>query len=348
MNRYIIHVPRPLQIDGQAKITAATKAEVYHKAYTLLCKPTTLRAIFQEAMEDRDDDPSITDQTQARVLRDWEHYYEHSALADRPIENIKASEIAKFERTVTADYALTRNAFTNIKTVLNIAYNYAVCNDIVAVNVARDVKIRAKYRAPRKESYSDEQREIVLRYIEDHHKWDDSIYYAAFYLCARIGEIKALRWTDYDSATGTLRIEREVVTRAGRQVEVEHTKSGEHGSRTEFIEAPEVIALLEHLMEHRTSMLIFPSEQGDYLSTVTVNKTLKRLSKWTGVPYMSSHKIRFWVITKLAQVSGGDITTVGAYAGQHNKQTTLGYVVDTHTKETHREMARAAFRRKDA
>lgn len=353
LDRYIIRIPTALQIDGQVKVTAATEQEVYHKAYTMLCKPaTTLRDIFKLAMEERDEDPSITDQTQVRVWRDWEHYFEHSSLANRPIEEIKASEIAKFEKTVTGDYALTRHAFINIKTVLNIAYNYAVCNDIVAINIARDVKIRAKCRTSKKESYTDEQREIVLRYIEDHHKFDDSICYAAiyldFYLCARIGEIKALRWTDYDAEAGTLRIEREVVTRDGKQVAVEHTKGGEHGSRTEYIDEPEVIAMLEHLKEHRNSMLIFPSERGDYLSTGVVNKALKRLSNWTGIPYMSSHKIRFWAVTKLTQVSGGDITTVGTYAGHHNKQTTLGYVVDTNTKKAQRGMARQAFKRKEA
>lgn len=349
-NRYVIRIPRPLQVDGRARITGTTEAAVYHSVYELLCHPaTTLRDVYELAMQERDEmvrDKIIVDETQKRMRRDWPKYFENSALADRPIEEIKASEIATFLRHVTADYELTRSAYTNIKSLLNVTYDYAVNNDIIQNNIARSVRIKAKCKPPKEGTYTDDQRDIILHYIEDHEKWSDSICYAAiyldFYLCARIGEIKALRWADYDEQTGTIRIEREVVTRGDVQVEVEHTKSGEHGSRTQYL-SPRAIELLEHLKAHRTSMLIFPTEEGGYMRTENVNRALKRICNWTGVPYMSSHKIRFWAVTAMVRATGGDITAVGAYAGQHCRQTTLHYIRKAQDEEAQRTAATAVF-----
>lgn len=347
LDRYIIRIPTALQIDGQVKVTAASETEVYHKAYVMLCKPaTTLRGVFELAMQERDEDPSLTDETQKRTRRDWAKYFDGSTLADRPIGEIKTSEIAKYLRTVSANYAITRNAYTNIKSILNLTFDYAVSADIVQMNTSRQVHVKAKCKPQKEERYTDEQRETVLRYIEEHDKVTDSIYYAAIYLQfhtgARVGEIKALRWTDYDASKGTIYIGREVVTRNGKQVELEHTKSGEHGSR-EIPLAQSAIDLLERLKKTRTSMLIFQSEGGDFLSTNKLNRVLERLSKWTGVPYMSSHKIRFWAVTSIAKATGGDIAATGAFAGQHCKQTTLHYIRAIDEQETIAKASRAVF-----
>lgn len=329
--RWVIKLPKAIQTDGKSKITADSEPEVYHKAYELLCgKIMTLRDVYLLAMADRDEDPGLTDETQKRTRRDWERYYAHSALADRPISEIKASELNKFLKRTCDRYELTRNGYMNLKSILNLIYDYAVDEDIVDFNRGREVHPNGITFAPIKERiYATDQCGTILRYIEDHDKVADSIYYAAiylmFYLCCRIGEVKALRWSDYDIRNETIRIEREVVTRGGKQVEVNHTKSAEHGDRTQFL-SPEAIALLQRLRETSTSDLIFPSETGMYLRTDKFNERLKFICNKTNIPYCSSHKIRFWSVTTFSRVSGSDITAVGRYAGQRNKQTTLHYI----------------------
>ncbi len=56
------------------------------------------------------------------------------------------------------------------------------------------------------------------------------------------------------------------------------------------------------------------------------NKTLKKVTKEIGIPYLSSHKIRFWSVTALARATGGDIQTVMYAAGHVDKNTTLHYI----------------------
>lgn len=58
---------------------------------------------------------------------------------------------------------------------------------------------------------------------------------------------------------------------------------------------------------------------------------------------MSSHKIRFWAITALCRETGGDITAVGAYAGQACRQTTLHYIRRAQDEAVQKAAARKVF-----
>lgn len=62
-----------------------------------------------------------------------------------------------------------------------------------------------------------------------------------------------------------------------------------------------------------------------------------------GIKYMSSHKIRFWAITALCRETGGDITAVGAYAGQACRQTTLHYIRRAQDEAVQKAAARKVF-----
>ena len=348
-DRYVIRIPKALQTDGQVKVTADTEAQAYHKVYVMLCKPAeTLRDVFQLAMEERDLDPNLTDRTQLRMRQFWNRYYDSSVIATRPIREITCEEIATFLRTISAGQSMTRTTYTNCKSVLNASYDYAVTHNIVQINSARQVHIRQKFKPQGDGIYTDEMRKKVLAYIEQNNKWDDSIYYSAiylmFHLCCRIGEIKGLRWEDYDEVEGTLKIRREVVLRNGKDCVLEHTKSSELGSRTQYL-PPKVQALLQRLHSEDTMLddYIFSTTTGKYLSTTKLNQVLKRISNKAGIQYMSSHKIRFWAVTALCRETGGDITAVGAYAGQACRQTTLHYIRKAQDAETQREAARKVF-----
>lgn len=88
---------------------------------------------------------------------------------------------------------------------------------------------------------------------------------------------------------------------------------------------------------------IFSTEQGYFLSTTKFNIYLKDICNRVGIDYMSSHKIRFWSVTALVRQTGGDITAVGAYAGQKNRQTTLHYIRAAQDEDVQRKAAAAVY-----
>lgn len=242
---------------------------------------------------------------------------------------------------------MTRTTYTNIKSILNFTYDYAVEHDLVEVNVARQVHITSlRFKPHGSGTYTDEMRMKVLKYIECNNKLDCSVYYAAiyvmFHLCCRIGEVKALRWSDYDVTNGTLYIHREIVKRNGKWCEVDHTKSSETGNRKQYL-SPKMQELLDKMREKKVNEYIFPTEKGLFLNTSKFNDYLKGICEKVGIDYMSSHKIRFWSVTALVRQTGGDITAVGAYAGQKNRQTTLHYIRAAQDEDVQRKAAAAVY-----
>ena len=345
--RYVIRLPRALQ-NGQEKITAASEEEVYHRAYVLLCEGSaSLETVYERAMCQRDSDSNVEDVTQTRTRQLWTKWLSQTDLARRPIKDIRASELTALLRRLTAGQSMTRTTYGNIKSILNFTYDYAVEHDLVEVNVARQVHITSlRFKPHGSGTYTDDMRMQVLDYIESHNKFDCSIYYAAiyvmFHLCCRIGEIKALRWSDYDEVHETLYIHREVVRRGGAWCEVDHTKSAETGNRKQFL-PPKIQRLLSEMQASATGEYIFSTERGLFLSTPKFNRYLQSICSKVGIPYMSSHKIRFWSVTALVRQTGGDITAVGAYAGQKNRQTTLHYIRAAQDEDVQRRAAVAVY-----
>lgn len=352
-NRYVIRIPMALKplADGQSKVTADTEKEVYHRAYNLLCKQAlTLNSVFESAMLERDLDLNLTDRTQKRYRQMWNKWFLETAFAERPIAEIKASEITKYLRDASADYSMTRTTYTNIKSCLHVAYDYAVEHDIITTNVARQI-VRPRgirFKPEGHDTYTDEERTSILDYIEKNDKIQDSVYYAAIYLmfclCCRIGEIKPLQWGDYDEQNGTLFLHREVVTRNGKQVIVAHTKSAEKGNRIQYLSG-KVQKMLNEMKPEDAGPddLIFTSGNGQLLSTEFFNRRLRWLCEKIGIPYKSSHKIRFWAVTALVRQTGGDITAVGRYAGQACQQTTLHYIRYAQDEQVQKSAAAAVF-----
>lgn len=353
-DRYVIRIPKALQRDGQVKITATSEQEAYHKAYLLLCTPheepapaPTMRDIYSMVLEERSRDRCLADETVKRDERFWRRWYDHATIVDQPVADLKVSDLLSFLRNSCGSCEVTRNTYTNIKSLMNLIYDYAVAHDIIAINTARQIgRTGIRFKPQGTDTYTDDERSRILAYIEQGQLWDRSPYYAAiylaFHLCVRVGELKALRWTDYDPAARKIRIEREVVTRDGRQVELDHTKSSEHGSRPQHVPA-KAANMLAHLMQNRTSLLILPTQTGQYLDTDKLNNKLKVICRHVGIPYKSSHKIRFWSVTALVKATDGDIETVGRYAGQYNRQTTEGYIRDVKRHDTQWAAAREAY-----
>lgn len=134
------------------------------------------------------------------------------------------------------------------------------------------------------------------------------------------------------------------VLRNGKNVELEHTKSSELGNRTQYLPLKAQVLLRQlRTLSKGENDLIFPTATGLYLSTTKVNEALKRISRKLGIKYMSSHKIRFWAITALCRETGGDITAVGAYAGQACRQTTLHYIRRAQDEAVQKAAARKVF-----
>ena len=337
-NRYRIKLPLALSKDGQTWFSAVTEQEVYDIVYVYLFGDYkyTVRALFTQVMEVKENDPDTSSLTVTRYHQIWNKYYEHAKISDVPITEVKASDIKGFFKEITGGRTISRKNFVNIKSIFNVVYDLAVDKDLVTNNLSRNLSCRdLKFKAVDNSNtrYTDEDRDSILAYLDqmpDKSSYEYGIE-LMFCLCARIGELRALRWSDVDFERHTLSISREIVLRKGEDgknhfIEVNHTKGGEHGSRVLPLSERAEKVLYELRSQNNVSEHICCNLAGEPLDGNKFNKHLKRVTQAVGIPYLSSHKIRFWSVTALARATGGDIQTVMYAAGHVDKNTTLHYI----------------------
>ena len=335
---YKIRIPLALRRDRRDRIYGKTVQMTYDKFYLYLFGNDryTVRLLFREVMEAKEKDPDTTSLTITRHYQVWNKYYENAKIVDVPVTEIKASDIKKFFKGITAGRTISRKNFVNIKSIFNAVYDYAVEQDIVPNNLSRSLSCRdLKFKAVDNSNkrYTDEDREKILNYMDqltEKTGYDYGIE-LMFCLCARIGELRALRWTDVDYERKTISISREIVLRRNEEgknrfVEVNHTKGGEHGSRVLPLSERAERILNDLKSETTVSEYICCNQAGSPIDGNKFNKRLKQVTKEIGIEYLSSHKIRFWSVTALARATDGDIQTVMYAAGHTDKNTTLHYI----------------------
>ena len=253
------------------------------------------------------------EQVSSNTLKDhmgyWNNYMKDSTLVKLPITQITPRKIKDFYQSVVTKNSISEGTFKFIKTILNKLFDFAISElEIIQFNPIPSVSIKP-YKNCFKESrdtfedvYKTADREKILRYLQE---YDNDIYslatQLAFRLIIRIGELKALKWTDIDGDYVYIRhqtVERQVMNDdlsfESRTMETVNRMKGkqQNGKRKQFLtaEAKAILQKIKQLNPNGEYILMKDEKQ---LSTCTYNRHLKRFCEDAGIEYHSSQKIRF-------------------------------------------------------
>ena len=144
----------------------------------------------------------------------------------------------------------------------------------------------------------------------------------SFYLFIRIGETKAIRWEDIDYENRIVYLHRQAtcertlnddLTFSKREVKVVNQMKGNtsHGFRKQFL-TDEAIKILQKARELNPHGVYIFEPNGEIMTTDSFNRRLKKYCKEAGVPYHSSHKIRFYNAS--TAFDGNNLTTLSYLA----------------------------------
>lgn len=122
----------------------------------------------------------------------------------------------------------------------------------------------------------------------------------AFYGIFRIGEIKALEWDDTDNKTVNIRqqlveerdLKEDMTLTQPHRVLKDPKGNPYYSIRTEVL-SDEGVAILRKMKELNPNGKPLFQHQGRPLTTDSFNRRLKKYCNEIGIPYLSSHKIRF-------------------------------------------------------
>lgn len=270
-------------------------------------------------------------------------------LGGKSITEVKKSDIKRLFQVWTGKGLITKHAFVNYRATLNGVFSYASDQELIPCNIVSEIDTRTlRFKAQKKKvkAYSSAERQQFINYLDSvPSKKRDGYYYAiklALFMPLRFGEIAGIRYSDINFEKGILSINQQMRNRSKNVTvdtvrnrvmaecrEVDHKApkgNPEYSVRQIPLTKTAVMILKEAHLRNPFGEHLFMQEDRP-LNTDTFNDHLKACETQSGLPYLSSHKLRFTTASILYNGGKGmDITDLQKILGHSNVSMTLHYV----------------------
>ena len=326
-------------------------------------KPLTLESLFPKWIASKElESPSKNNAHRLRA--DWKRYYEGDPITHIDIRNISIQEWREWKLQKIRDDHLTKHQKSNMNTVANGIYDYAILSGIPVQNTSRiagqkisahltDVNEIAK---PNDEQIFtiDEQKAAIEWLLHGKHKFKnrEEAYYGLalnFFLGLRIGELSALQLNDFNQAKQTLAVWRQEISkyteewgRGGHEI-VPYVKK--HHNR-EIPVPSQAAEILRTILDHRcqngiSNEFLLCHDDGTRIEYTEFTSVMKDLCRQLKTPYKGTHCIRKTAISTIAR---RNLSLASAMAGHMSQQTTLdNYVFDLNSTSQATEQLTSIF-----
>ncbi len=276
----------------------AIEDDVISYLKTELENPTIIE-VFHEWNDRRLELKKISDATHLRNKQVFNRHYKE--FGKRRIKSVDADMIGEFLETQIPRHNLTAKAFSNLKTVTRGFLKRAKRRKLINFSVEelfQEIDIsEADFKKVIKEDYeevfSEEEMPVIMNYLEDNPDMMNLGILLMFVTGARIGEIVALKHSDFEGNNFKIRrTETRFTDAAGKYVHIvkEFPKS-QAGVRTAIIPKDYEWLVRAVKLQNPFCEYIFMKD-GERISTQAMRMRLKRICKKLGIFHKSPHKIR--------------------------------------------------------
>ena len=329
-------------------IFATTEEELYEKLYNFYFPSyATLNDIYVSWIHKRLEKNKTIGKPSAKTIQEdigyWTRILSKEELVSMPINKITAADIDNLYTKWTGNGNITHKEFSNRKSLLTALFSEAVILGCIPDSgFVTSIKCNAyKFKSPprKKYVYTVEERQRLLNYLEALDEQDGYTLAIRFMLHAtiRVGEVKGLLKTDYDEHFFYVRqqlvdehefeVTQDGATMGKRYRRIKDPKGNANYSIRPIELTPYNRNIIEQMLAlHEPSPYLFTC-QGRPLITDTFNKRLKKYTAEIGIPYLSTHKLRF-TSASLAKNQGQCEQDIQHNLGHSNIQQTQHY--DSH------------------
>jgi integrase len=333
-------------IINRKQVTASTLDALYEKLWELHYgyQNASLAELFPQWLIWKRDNTPVSAKTLKEYTFLWNSVFQGKSLVDRPLRTLTSKDFICFFRLLTKNRQLTKSRFTNIKSLLNGVYSFAIEQEIVTHNPIRDIDCRQFYFKPvnhSNDAFTVDERTALLAYLEN----INTIYSLAiqldFCLVLRIGELLSLEWTDIED--NCIHVQRQHLMdmtmnddlsfSSRSSVNVDHIKGNtDCGFRYQPLipKAFDILAKIRLLNPNGRYILM---QDGKQLLADTFNEQLKKYCLEAGVVPRSSHKIRFTNASILYN-QGMPLANLQKLLGHTTTAMTLHYIRSVTPSET--------------
>lgn len=305
----------------------------------------TVEDVFEKLKKERAkmvEAGTISSQTAEYDIYNWNRFFANRNFIHRPIKTISTEFLKREYRLMCGDGTkYTRKAFDKAKTLMSNVFSIALMDGIITVNFASLVPLDlckfiikdTSEEAQEDEYYSQEAVQKLRDYIRSLPKGTYSLGILLHtYLVSRVGETRALTWDDYNAETGEMKIWHEIIQKKigdkkRADFDAPHTKSCKSQGRREVTLPDEAMEVVEELRKiNGDKKYILNGCRGAKFSIPTnkFNEHLRSYCEACGVTYHSSHKFRFYGITRMYEI-GVDEDCIQYTAGHTTPDMTRHY-----------------------
>ncbi len=340
--------PKDYRKQWSAKTRDALLEKLY--AYYYGESEKTVAELAEGAIEWYCSKKHLTSETKQRYLDYYHKYLIDSEFGALHVQDVKPSNVEEYFTSFSEK--VTRHQLGNLKSLINITFDYAYSLDLVSMNVARGYNsssVKTLAENNRLDNvYTDDDRQKIMSVTQFSSSQYNQAICFCFCLCIRMGELRALHIEDVDLEKRQVLIHSEIVRRRGEDgkrhwLEVPHTKTGRDSGTRLVALSDRALGIIKRAIGDRTTGYIFISTpDGRFLDDDTLRLYLKNACAAAGVRYLSPHKMRFWAASALAKQTT-DITELMRYGGWASKETALHYIRESRLAENGQKVANAVF-----
>ena len=273
--------------------------EYYKKLDKKPAKPC-MRSVYPEWIDYKSKETSYANA--CNIQSRWKRYFESSSIIDIPFEKLTTGAIKRWCVDVIAEMHLTDRQFKDLKSIMNMIFDYAVSFDIIQINLSRQVRgfsdknFKQEEEKPVDEIVynADAKHSVIKEAMEQFLKTHNIAYIAVclnFSLGLRVGELVALRLSHINE-DGTITICQEeiktyhkdangTIHRDGYEI-VNHTKTLSGNRR--LILTPKAHKYINMAVRYNEANgfkdedFIFLDKSGKRIHDHAINNVLRRLN----------------------------------------------------------------------
>lgn len=338
---------------NRKQIAAATEESLYDKLFAMEygCENYSMKDVFLLWLVWKRDNTSVAGSTLRNSQYDWNRRFEGQPITLKPLRRLVPRDFIELFRQWTKNREMTQKEFNNLKSIINGIYSYAIDElEIVYRNPIREIDMRQFPIKPAKSRtgiFTLEDREKLLSYLECKSETGvDAMYSLAiqfdFYVTLRIGELKALKWSNI--VDGQIYVEEQMVRTTsmnddgsfshGRYENVDHIKGNTDLGFRWIPLTKKALKILAKVRELNPDGKYIFMYHGKQLYTQTFNEHLRKYCKDVGIHSddKASHDIRFTVASAL-YLGGVPLTEIQRLLGHTSLKMTLHYLRQILPKE---------------
>lgn len=259
-----------------------------------------IKTIFKEWAQRKFDLKKISVQTYQRYHQDFTRFF--GTLGEQKIRSLEPGDISNFLEEQIGEHNLTAKAFCNLKTITRGTLKWAKRNKLIDWNVQElfydldvtDKSFKKIIKEDSKEVFNDAEMRRIIEYLKENQDIVNLGILLMFVTGLRVGELSALKWEDWDSNTGIVRIRRTEVRHYENHkgiFEVKDFPKTEAGIRNVVVPQG-CIWILQKLRNMSAFCEYIFSKDGKRLNTYSFRNRLRTVCKNTGCVQKSPHKIR--------------------------------------------------------